>query len=50
MKDCMQYKGYYGSVHFNDEELILHGKIEKLVITNAEEFWSASKYLVIVVE
>jgi vacuolar-type H+-ATPase subunit I/STV1 len=26
------------------------GKIEKLVITNPEEFWSASKYLVIVVE
>lgn len=26
------------------------GKAEKLVITNAEEFWSASKYLVIVVE
>jgi len=24
----MQYKGYYGSVHFDDEELILHGKIE----------------------
>ena len=26
------------------------GKIEKLVITNPEEFWSASKYLVIVVD
>lgn len=26
------------------------GKVEKLVITNPEEFWSASKYLVIVVE
>jgi len=26
------------------------GKVEKLVIINAEEFWSASKYLVIVVE
>jgi len=26
------------------------GKIEKLVITNAEDFWSASKYLVVVVE
>lgn len=26
------------------------GKIEKLVISNPEEFWSASKYLVIVVE
>jgi len=28
MKDFMQYKGYYGSVHFDDEELIFHGKIE----------------------
>ena len=26
------------------------GKVEKLVITNPEEFWSASKYMVIVVE
>jgi uncharacterized coiled-coil protein SlyX len=26
------------------------GKIEKLVITNAEEFWSASKYLVVEVQ
>jgi predicted HicB family RNase H-like nuclease len=28
MKDLMQYKNYYGSVHFDDEELIFHGKIE----------------------
>lgn len=28
MKDLMQYKSYYGSVHFNDEDLIFHGKIE----------------------
>ena len=28
MKDIMQHKGYYGSVHFDDEELIFHGKIE----------------------
>ncbi len=28
MKDLMQYKGYYGSVHFDDEELIFYGKIE----------------------
>ncbi len=28
MKDFMQYKSYYGSVHFDDEELIFHGKIE----------------------
>jgi predicted HicB family RNase H-like nuclease len=28
MKDFMNYKGYYGSVHFDDEDLIFHGKIE----------------------
>jgi len=28
MKDAMQYKGYYGSVHFDDDELIFYGKIE----------------------
>lgn len=28
MKDLMQYKGYYGSVHFDDEDLIFYGKIE----------------------
>jgi predicted HicB family RNase H-like nuclease len=28
MNDFIEYKGYYGSVHFNDEELIFHGKIE----------------------
>lgn len=28
MKDLMQYKGYYGSVHFDDDDLIFHGKIE----------------------
>ena len=28
MKDLMQYKGYYGSVHFDEEELVFHGKIE----------------------
>lgn len=28
MKDYMQHKGYYGSVHFDEEELVFHGKIE----------------------
>lgn len=35
-----------GSYKFDGPE----GSIEKLVITNAEEFWSASKYLVIIVD
>jgi len=28
MKDMMTYKGYHGSVHYNDEDRIFHGKIE----------------------
>ena len=28
MRDLIQYKGYYGSVHFDDEDLIFYGKIE----------------------
>ena len=28
MSDLMKHKGYYGSVHFDDEELIFHGKLE----------------------
>ncbi len=28
MKDFMHYKDYYGSVHFDEEDLIFHGKIE----------------------
>lgn len=28
MKDFMHYKGYYGSVHFDEQDLIFHGKIE----------------------
>lgn len=28
MKDFMHYKDYYGSVHFDEQDLIFHGKIE----------------------
>jgi len=28
MKDMMHYKGYYGSVHFDSDELFFYGKIE----------------------
>jgi predicted HicB family RNase H-like nuclease len=28
MKDMMSYKGFYGSVHYNDEDQVFHGKIE----------------------
>lgn len=28
MRDFIQYKDYYGSVHFSDDDLIFYGKIE----------------------
>jgi len=28
MKDFMHYKNYYGSVHFDEDDLIFYGKIE----------------------
>ena len=28
MKDVMEYKGYYGSVHYSDDDQVFHGKIE----------------------
>jgi len=28
MKDMMEYKGYFGSVHYSDEDRVFHGKIE----------------------
>ena len=28
MKDMMNYKEYYGSVHYNDDDKIFHGKLE----------------------
>src|SRR3990167_1914954 len=28
MKDFMEHKGYYGSVHFDETDVIFHGKIE----------------------
>jgi predicted HicB family RNase H-like nuclease len=28
MKDTMTYKGYTGSVHYNDEDRVLYGKVE----------------------
>jgi predicted HicB family RNase H-like nuclease len=28
MRDMMAYKGYYGSVHYSDEDRIFHGKME----------------------
>lgn len=30
MKDTMEYKGYLGSVHYNDEDGIFYGKVEHL--------------------
>jgi len=28
MKNMMNYKGYYGSVQYNDEDRLFHGKLE----------------------
>jgi predicted HicB family RNase H-like nuclease len=28
MKDLIHYKDYYGSVHFDEEALVFHGKVE----------------------
>jgi len=28
MKNMIAYKGYYGSVHYSDEDQVFHGKIE----------------------
>jgi predicted HicB family RNase H-like nuclease len=28
MKDMLKYKGYYGSIHFDENDLILYGKVE----------------------
>lgn len=28
MKDMMTYKGYFGSVHYNDDDLVFFGKLE----------------------
>jgi predicted HicB family RNase H-like nuclease len=28
MKDMMQYKEYYGSVHYSDEDRVFYGKVE----------------------
>lgn len=37
MKDMMSYKGYCGSVHYNDEDRIFHGKIEFIRATVSYE-------------
>lgn len=28
MKDMLKHKGYYGSIHFDEDDLILYGKVE----------------------
>ena len=28
MNDMLKYKGYYGSIHFDEDDLILFGKVE----------------------
>ncbi len=28
MKDLMKYKDYFGSVHYNDDDRVFHGRVE----------------------
>jgi predicted HicB family RNase H-like nuclease len=28
MKDMMEFKGYYGSVHYSDDDVVFYGKVE----------------------
>ena len=28
MKDMMKYKGYFGSVHYSDDDNLFYGKLE----------------------
>jgi predicted HicB family RNase H-like nuclease len=28
MKDTMEYNGYFGSVHYNDDDKVFYGKLE----------------------
>ena len=30
MKDMMKYKGYFGSVHFSDDDNLFYGKLESI--------------------
>ena len=43
MKDLMKYKDYYGSVHYDDQELVLHGKIEFIRALVSYEATTAKK-------
>ncbi len=43
MKDMLKYKGYYGSIHFDDEDLILFGKIEHIKALISYEGESAAE-------
>ena len=39
MKDMMTYKNYYGSVHYEDEDQIFHGKVEFIRSLVTYEGW-----------
>ena len=41
VKDMIQYKGYYGSVHYSDIDHVLFGKVEY----NRKRFASKSGFL-----
>jgi len=44
MKDMMEYKGYYGSVHFDEEDALFFGKVEFVKALISYEAGSAKKF------
>jgi len=44
MKDMMEYKGYYGSVHFDEEEKTFYGKVEFVKALISYEATTAKKF------
>ncbi len=44
MKDMMEYKNYYGSVHFDEEDNIFYGKVEFIKALASYEAATARKF------
>ena len=44
MKEMMEYKGYYGSVHFDEDESIFYGKVEFVKALISYEATDAKKF------
>lgn len=44
MKDMMEYKSYYGSIHFDEEEKLFYGKVEFVKALISYEAVDAKKF------